>query len=142
MEQQIQKPLANTVPPATDRTMTATDIKLHSDDPDYVRKALNRVGDTLEKIRQDNKWTNSTLLEYLDVAYFPGSPTISRLIKHEGKRLPNAAQLFDLRRVFGISLDALADGEDPFTIEQMSTAELAKLMEQISRELVRRLWQQ
>lgn len=139
-EKQAQKPLASKKNEA--KLCEATSLKLFSDRQDYVEKALYRAGDVLLKILDDTSWNHNTLLEYLNVDYFPSKQTISRLINHTPGRSISAAQLFDLRRVFGISLDALADGGDPFVFEQMSDRRLVELMGEISRELERRLGQQ
>lgn len=140
-EKQKQKALASTVDPETARDYVANDIKLYSDKGDYVEAAMYQVGETIRKIRDERKWTNAQFLEHLDTTYFPNAETISRLVKHEEKRFPSAAQLFDLRRVFGISLDALTDGGDPFVFEEMSDARLVEIMEEASRELGRRIRQ-
>lgn len=140
-EKQALKPLTNTLPRETVRDYVATDMELHSDSETYVDDAIYQVGETIAKIRDKYMWTNAQLLEYLDTRFFPTAETISRLVKHEKKRFPSAAQLFDLRRVFGISLDALADGKDPFVFEQMSDARLVEMMEAISSELGRRIRQ-
>lgn len=140
-EKQENRPLASTVEPETARDYVATEMRLHSDSDTYVENALYQVGETIAKIRDDHGWTNAVLLEYLDTAYFPNCETISRLVNHDGKRFPSAGQLFDLRRVFGISLDALADGGDPFVFEQMSDARLVEMIEAISGELSRRIRQ-
>lgn len=129
--------------PETARLPGTQKIKLHSDDEQYVEKALHRLGDTLKKLRDDRCWKNSTMLEHLDVNYFSRTEQLSRVIENEtAKRLPNAGQLFDLRRVFGISLDAIADGEDPFEFERMSNAHLVELLEHISFELGKRIRQE
>lgn len=137
-EKQAQKSIIRKDDLETARNYIATDIELHSDKADYVENAVYRVGEVIAKIRDERKWSNSTLIEYLDTNYFPSVHTISRLVNHDEKRIPNAAQLFDLRRVFGISLDALADNGDPFAFEQMSDGRLIEILEEISSELGRR----
>lgn len=131
----------NAVLPETARNYIATSMDLHSDSGTYVEDAIHQVGETIAKIRDERKWSNAQLLEYLDDTYFSGAETISRLVNHTEKRLSSAGQLFDLRRVFGISLDALADGGDPFVFERMSNTRLIEIMEAISMELGRRIRQ-
>ena len=140
-EKQGDKPLASEDKYGTARDYVATDVQLHSDSGTYVKEAIHQVGEVMAKIRDGRKWTNAQLMEYLDTEYFPSPETISRLVNHTEKRCPGAAQLFDLRRVFGISLDALADGGDPFVFEQMTNARLIEIMEEVSRELGRRIRQ-
>lgn len=135
------KPLAKKDDDKNPRTPDARELELFSDSSTYVEDALYQVGEAIAKIRDDRKWSNAQLAEYLDTEYFPNIETISRLVKHERKRFPSAAQLFDLRRVFGISLDALADGGDPFVFERMSSTRLIEIMEEVSRELGRRMRQ-
>lgn len=137
-QKQALKALASTVDPETARDYVATDQKLYSDNDSYVKDAIYQVGEVIGKIRDERKWSNAQLIEYLDPTLFPTAETISRLINHTPGRSPSAAQLFDLRRVFGISLDELADGGDPFVFERMSEARLIEIMEEISKELGRR----
>lgn len=118
------------------------EIKLYSEDENYVGAALERLGQTLKMLRNSRGWKNSTLLEYLDVEHFSRAEQISRIIENKfSGRPPTAGQMFDLRRVFGISLDAIADGENPFEVEQMSDARLAQLMELMASELAKRFRQ-
>lgn len=124
------------------RLSVAHEITLHNDDPNYVESALTRLGETLKKLREDRAWKNSTMLEHLDVAHFQRPEQFARIIDNKwSKRPPTAGQMFELRRVFGISLDAVADGKNPFTVEQMSDARLVEMMELISAELSRRIRQ-
>lgn len=131
----------NDYTPETARLPIAEGIKLHSDDGQYVEKALNRIGPALDKICQDKHWHIDALKDNLDPEYYPTPASISRVINNDGKRRPSAGQLLELRRVSGISLDNLADGCDPFDFEQMSDARLVELIEQISAELARRIRQ-
>ena len=124
------------------RLPTTQPIELHSDDPDYVSAAIKRIGPALYKICKDNHWHIDALKDRFDPEYFPDASTFSRLINHTAKRRPSAGQLFELRRVAGISLDKLADGCDPFEFEQMSVDRLIELNEMISAELSRRIRQQ
>ena len=117
-------------------------IKLHSEDGQYVEKAIKRIGPALDKVIQDHNWHASALKAHFDVRYYPAAYTFSRLISGDAKRKMTAEQLIELRRVSGISLDKLADGCDPFDFQQMSDARLVELVEQISAELARRLRQQ
>lgn len=143
-KKQAKKPLANANPEdlnETARTHVAIPLTLYSDDADYVENALDNFGDVVAKIRDDHKWTNSQMLEHLDPRCFPSTSTISRLTHKDGKRPPSAAQVFDLRRVFGISIDALADGGNPFPLERMTVEQLVSMMGEISMELSRRIRQ-
>ena len=87
------------------RLPTTQPIELHSDDPDYVSAAIKRIGPALDKICQDNHWHIDALKDRFDPDYFPDASTFSRLINNTAKRRPSAGQLFELRRVAGISLD-------------------------------------
>lgn len=120
------------------RTPSAEVITLHSDDPNYTEKAVANIGKALDRIRLQRGWTNAQLLQHLDTNFYKSPESISRIIDHNHKRLPNAAQVFELRRVFGADLNALADGDNPFVLEQMSDTCLADLLEQVSAEIVRR----
>ncbi len=124
------------------RLPTTQQIEPHSEDQDYVSAAIKRIGPALDKICQDNHWHIDALKDRFDPDYFPDASTFSRLINNTAKRRPSAGQLFELRRVAGISLDKLADGCNPFEFEQMSVDRLIELNEMISAELSRRIRQQ
>lgn len=128
--------------PERARTHKTQSIKLHSEDQNYVEKALLRIGPTLDRICQDRHWHIDALKDRLDPEYYPTPESISRVINNTGKRRTSAGQLLELRRVSGISLDKLADGCDPYVFEQMSDARLVEMMGQISAELARRIQQQ
>lgn len=127
--------------PEIARLPKTEEIKLYSEDENYVQKALNRIGPALDKICQDNHWHKDALMARLDTEFYPTPESISRVITNDGKRRTSAGQLIELRRVSGISLDKLADGANPFEIEQMSDARLVELMELFSAELARRIRQ-
>ncbi len=135
----------NSIPeptPERARMYAAQNIKPYSNDENYVGNALERLGKILRMLRSDRGWKNSDMLEHLDVEHFARPEQFARLIENKwSKRPPTAGQMFELRRVFGISLDAVADGENPFMVEQMSDARLVEMMEQISAELARRIRQ-
>lgn len=114
------------------------DVKLFSDDGQYTEKAIENIGKALEKIRTKNGWTNMQLLDHLDPGIYPSETTVSKIIHSDRKRSPSAAQLIELRRVFGVDLNALADGDNPFVLEEQSDICLANLLHQISEELLRR----
>ena len=118
-------------------------IELHSEDGNYVKAALDRIGPALDKICQDNHWHIDALKDYFDPLYFPTHQHYSRIINPASgyDRKVKAGQLLELRRVAGISLDRLADGCDPFEFEHMTDAQLIGMMEQISAELSRRIRQ-
>ncbi|MCI6352491.1 MAG: hypothetical protein MR837_03615 [Firmicutes bacterium] len=117
-------------------------IETFSEKEDYVECALKRIGPALDKICQDNHWHEDALKARLSVDYFPSAASYSRIKNNDGKRRASAAQLFELRRVSGISLDKLADGCDPFEFEAMTNARLVELVEQISRVLASRFRQE
>ena len=125
----------------TARLPKTQEIKLHSEDGEYVDKAMKRIGPALDKICQENHWHIDALKDRFDVRYYPAAHTYSRLINGDAKRKMTAEQLIELRRVSGISIDKLADGCDPYEFEQMSDARLVGMMEQISAELARRIRQ-
>lgn len=124
------------------RLPTTQQIELHSEDPDYVSKAIQQIGPTLDEICQKNHWHIDALKDRFDSEYFPNASSFSRVLNSTVKRRPSAGQLFELRRVAGISLDKLADGCNPFEFEQMSVERLIELNEMISAELSRRIRQQ
>lgn len=134
----IEKDLANTVSPETARISKKLEIQTHSEDANYVDNAINRIGPTITKICEDRSWTQAALLHHLDEKYFPHASTLSRIVNHNEKRHVSAAQLFELRRVMGISLDKLADDCDPFEFQEMSTTRLLAIMQQICVELAGR----
>ena len=119
-----------------------TDIKPLSDDPGYTKKAVEKIGETLDKLRTEKELTNLQLLHHLDHDIYPSESTISRIINNNKKRPPSAAQLIELRRVFGVDLNALADGDNPFVLERQSDICLIDLLHQISEELLRRKCQE
>ena len=132
----------NNYTPERARLSVAHNLIVHSDDANYVETALTRLGETLKKLREDRGWKNSTMLEHLDVMHFQRPEQFGRIIDNKwSKRPPTAGQMFELRSVFGISLVAVAVGENPFVIEQMSDARLIELMELLSAELSRRIRQ-
>lgn len=131
----IEKILANTVSPETARVSKNLAIQTYSEDKNYVDNAINRIGPTITKICEDRSWTQAALLHHLDEKYFPNPSTLSRIVNHTEKRYASAAQLFELRRVTGISLDKLADNCDPFEFQKMSTTRLLTIMQQICAEL-------
>lgn len=118
------------------------DVKLFSDDGKYTEKAIENIGKALEKIRAKKGWTNMQLLDHLDPGIYSSEATISRIINSDRKRPPNAAQLIELRRVFGLDLNKLADGDSPFVLEEQSDVCLTNLLHQISEELLRRKCQE
>lgn len=118
------------------------EVKLFSDDPKYTEKAIENIGKALKDIRAKKGWTNMQLLDHLDADIYSSEATISRLTKNTGKRPPSAAQLIELRRVFGVDLNALADGDSPFVLEEQSDICLIDLLNQISEELLRRKCQE
>lgn len=118
-------------------------IEVFSEQEDYVEAALNRIGPALDKICQDNHWHIDALTDRLDDKWYPTAASISRVINNNGKRRPSAGQLLELRRISGISLDQLADGnENPFVFEKMSDARLGELLRQISTEISKRMRQE
>ena len=116
-------------------------IKAHSENANYVVNALNRIGPALDEICVKRHWHKDAIKEHLDELYFPNDSTLSRIKNSTDGRKVSAGQLFELRRVSGISLDKLADGCDAFEFEEMSDIRLVELMEQISFELARRFRQ-
>lgn len=120
------------------RLPKTTPFQLYSEKADYVERALERIGPALDKICQDNHWHEDALKDRLCDDYFLNPASYSRIKNNDGKRRVSAAQLFELRRVSGISLDKLADGCEPFEFEQMSETRLVELMEQIACEMGRR----
>lgn len=116
-------------------------VLLDEDDVNYVDRAVKRFGDELAKCREKQGWTNRQLLERLNPDYFPSTETISRLVNHDQKRLPSWGQVVDAHRVLGLDLNALADGDKPLTLEQLSDAELAIQFEQYAAEMSRRMRQ-
>lgn len=115
-----------------------TDVKLFSDDGKYTETAIENIGKTLDKIRTQKGWTNAQMLDHLDSGIYPSETTISRIINNDRKRPPSAAQLIELRRVFGVDLNKLADGENPLVLEELSDLCLTDLLHQIAEELLRR----
>ena len=141
----VQKRYPASIPdyaPETARLPETQKIKLHSEDGQYVEKAIKRIGPALDKICQDNHWHIDALMDNFDEEYFPSKESLSRVLNNSGKRRISAGQLLELRRVAGISLDKLADGCDPFEFQQMPNELLIALMHQISTELSRRIRQQ
>lgn len=119
------------------------EIEVFNENEDYVEAALERIGPALNKICQDNHWHIDALTDRLDDKWYPTPASISRVINNDGKRRPSAGQLLELRRISGISLDQLADGnENPFIFEQMSNARLGELLTQISAEIFKRMRQE
>lgn len=116
-------------------------ITLHSENSDYVSAAIKRIGPALDKICRDNKWHFDAVKDRFDPTYFPNPSTFSRLINNDTKRQISAGQLFELRRIAGISLDKLADGCEPFDFQNMSIRRLIELNEIISTELSRKIRQ-
>lgn len=116
-------------------------IRLHSEDEDYVAKAILNIRPTLETICKNNGWTYKAMLERLDPKYFGDQARFSKLINNCTKRQISAGQLFEIRRVSGISLDKLADGCDAFEFGQMTIQRLIELNNIISAELLRRIMQ-
>ena len=76
-----------------------------------IDAAVNRVGDELANIMQENGYSSSELSDILQ-PYLTGVAAVSRLVNHAEKRYPSAGLLFAMHRVFGIDLNALADGGD------------------------------
>ena len=104
-------------------------ITLHSENPDYVSEAIKRIGPVLDKICQDNQWHIDALKDRSDPDYFPNPSSFSRIINNDTKRRIWAGQIFELRRVSGLSLDKLADGCEPFEYQQMTTQRLIEINE-------------
>lgn len=109
---------------------------------DYSDAAIYRIGTTLEKCMQQCRYKLADFLDRANPKYFPDKSTVSRLINHENKRLPNAGQLFEMRRVFGVDLNVISDGDSPLTLDSLSDVELVCRLEQITAELSRRMRQQ
>lgn len=107
-------------------------------DGQYTKKALHRIGEMFAEIRVKNGFTNEQFLNCLQSEYFANACTISRIAKHENKHLVNAGQLIELRRAFGVDLNAIADGDSQLPLEDLSTKELFARQHQISKELERR----
>lgn len=122
----------------TARLCSAVDVKLFSDDPQYTDMAVENIGKTLDKIRTKNGWNNSQLMQQLDTRIYKSEAAVSRIINNDNKRQPSAAQFIELRRVFGVDLNAIADGDNPFVLESLSDVCLLGLINQISAELLRR----
>ncbi len=138
-EKQTQKALASTLESESARIKQAEfSIKPAHGDDDYVEKAVYRVGEKIREIMERHGWNNLAFLKQVNPDFFKDASTISRLTNHENKRIPNVAQLFGLRRVFEIDLNALADGKEPFEYEQMSNEQLISKMVIIASELQRR----
>lgn len=123
----------------TSRLYEAFALELFSDDKEYTKKAVENIGKTLNKILDDNKWTNAKLMEYLDTDIYKSPEALSRILNHTPGRQPSAAQFIELRRVFGVDLNEVADcGEHLFEIGKLSDAHLLEMLHQISEELLRR----
>ena len=90
----------------------APPLTITSEQIEQVEAAVYRVGEVISEIMEKNRFSNENMCSILQ-DYLPTEQDVSRLIKHDKKRYPKASLLFALRRVFGVDLNALADGGSP-----------------------------
>lgn len=105
-------------------------------EPNYCEQAIRRVGIVLGKLQENFDGKIDHLHSALNSIYFPDKPTFSRLICNKEKapaRIPNASQIFELRRAFGLDLNALADGPAKSVFWKTNkTEELLKLLNELT----------
>jgi len=99
-----------------------------------VEDALEATTEVLHDIRVICGKSNSWLYGCL-AGSVPSEKQVSKIVT--GKRIPDATILFDLRRTFGLDLNALPDRLIQYDYQRMSNAELSNTMQELVDHLSR-----
>ena len=129
-----QPPCKNTIPEYT-RETARFNYEIRQLDYVYqysVEDALEEATEVLHNIRAICGKSNSWLYGCL-AGSVPSADEISEIAT--GKRIPNATILFDLRRTFGLDLNALPDRLIRYDYQMMSNTELSNTMQELAGHL-------
>lgn len=114
---------------------------LTEQDLNYTTAAIYRMGETLALEIGKTGLNVNNWLNRCNPEFFNDASQVSRIVNHTAKRCPSAGQLFEMRRIFGLDLNALADGGNPQPIEETSNEKLIATLNQNLDELSRRICQ-
>lgn len=108
----MEKSSSKTVPQKREpRTTYVTNDIPYSENMEYAENAIKRLVDKLRETKKQQRLSGQAMADKLS-PYVSSPNALTRIttIWGKDKRLPSLELAFVMRRVFGISLDAIADG--------------------------------